>query len=202
MKSKYTLSASIIIYLLCTKFKFLAAKRIVITGGPGSGKTAVIKYLEERGYAVQHEISRQVTLKAQEDGIAQLFLENPILFSQKLLEGRIEQYKAASQMTDMVFYDRGMADVTAYLDFVKVHYPDNFVEECQTKRYDVVFVLPPWEKIYVPDNERYETFEQAERIFHHLKDGYRKYGYSLYEVPVGTVEQRTQFILDTLKKII
>lgn len=181
----------------------MAAKRIVITGGPGSGKTALIKYLEKQGHSVHHEISREITQKAQEEGIAQLFLENPILFSQKLLEGRIEQYEAAGNSAQhMVFYDRGIADVTAYLDFVNVHYPSNFEEECQTKRYDVVFVLPPWEKIYEPDNERYETFQQAEEIFHHLKEGYRKYGYSLYEVPVGTVEQRTKFILDTLKKII
>lgn len=181
----------------------MAAKRIVITGGPGSGKTALIKYLEKQGHSVQHEISREVTQKAQEDGIAQLFLENPILFSQKLLEGRIEQYEAAGDSVHhMVFYDRGIADVTAYLDFVNVHYPPNFEEECKTKRYDVVFVLPPWEEIYEPDNERYETFQQAEELFHHLKEGYKKYGYSLYEVPVGTVEQRTKFILDTLKNII
>jgi len=181
----------------------LAAKRIVITGGPGSGKTALIKYLEEKGHAVQHEISREVTLKAQEEGIAQLFLESPILFSQKLLEGRLEQYEEADQsLHSVIFYDRGIADVTAYLDFVKVHYPPNFEKECQLRRYDVVFLLPPWEQIYVPDNERYESFEQAEAIFHHLKKGYEKYGYSLYEVPIGTVEERTKFILETLKALL
>ena len=39
-------------------------KKIVITGGPGSGKTSLIDFLEENGYQCQHEISRQVTLEA------------------------------------------------------------------------------------------------------------------------------------------
>ena len=39
-------------------------KKIVITGGPGSGKTSLIDFLEENGYQCQNEISRQVTLEA------------------------------------------------------------------------------------------------------------------------------------------
>ncbi len=179
----------------------MAAKRILITGGPGSGKTALIKNLEKLGYSVQHEISREITLQAQKDGIAQLFLENPILFSQKLLEGRLIQYQAAESCTQSIlFYDRGVADVTAYMDFLNVHYPPHFSEECNQNRYDVVFVLPPWEKIYITDNERYESFKQAEIIYEHLKKGYEKYGYSLIEVPVGSVEERTDYILNKLKQ--
>jgi len=181
----------------------LAAKRILITGGPGSGKTALIKHLEKLGHSVQHEISREIILQAQKDGIAQLFLENPILFSQKLLEERLEQFKAAESCSkSILFYDRGVADVTAYLDFLKVHYPPHFTDECNANRYDVVFVLPPWEKIYVTDNERYESYEQAETIYRHLRKGYEKYGYALIEVPVGTVQERTEFILNKLNHIL
>ena len=63
-------------------------KKIVITGGPGSGKTSLILFLEENGYQCQNEISRQVTLEAQKKGIDQLFLSDPVLFSQHLLEER------------------------------------------------------------------------------------------------------------------
>ena len=68
-------------------------KKIVITGGPGSGKTSLIDFLEENGYQCQHEISRQVTLEAKKKGIDQLFLSDPILFSQLLLKGRLQQYQ-------------------------------------------------------------------------------------------------------------
>jgi predicted ATPase len=63
-------------------------RRIVITGGPGTGKTSLITALESKGYTCLPEISRQVTLEAREKGIDQLFLKDPMLFSYKLLEGR------------------------------------------------------------------------------------------------------------------
>ena len=36
-------------------------KRIVITGGPGTGKTALVRELENRGYDCFHEIIREMT---------------------------------------------------------------------------------------------------------------------------------------------
>lgn len=177
-------------------------KRIVITGGPGSGKTALINFLEKEGYSVMHEISRDVILEAQKGGIEQLFLENSMLFSEKLMQGRMEQFKEGEHCnTPILFYDRGMPDVTAYLDFVKDSYPKIFSDNCLVHRYDSVFVLPPWEGIYKQDNERYESFEQAEEIFHFLKKGYENYGYLIHEVPVGPVKHRVDFILDALKKL-
>ena len=175
----------------------------MITGGPGSGKTALINYLEREGYQVMHEISRDVILEAQKDGIEQLFLENPILFSEKLLAGRLKQFKEGENCAaPVLFYDRGMPDVTAYMDFVDTHYPVNFSETCLNYKYDGIFLLPPWEAIYHQDNERYESFEQAEKIFHFLKNGYEKYGYKVTEVPVGPIHERVHFILENLKKIL
>ena len=177
-------------------------KRIVITGGPGSGKTALIKYLEKEGYSVMHEISRDVILQAQKEGVEQLFLEDSMLFSEKLMQGRMEQFKAGEQCKDpILFYDRGMPDVTAYLDFVGDECPLDFAEKCRRHRYDSIFVLPPWEEIYEQDNERYESYEQAEKIFHFLKSGYENYGYLIHEVPVGAVKQRVEYILKTIKNL-
>lgn len=178
----------------------MKTERIVITGGPGSGKTALIKYLENHGHKVMHEISREVTLKAQREGIEQLFLEDPILFSKKLLEGRLKQFHQADNCDGgTLFYDRGMPDVTAYMDFVNTHYPTNFSKVCNTYKYDKIFVLPPWEKIYKQDNERYESFEQAERLFDFLKNAYTNYGYTPHEVPVGSIQDRVEFIMKEAK---
>lgn len=174
----------------------MKTERIVITGGPGSGKTALINYLEDKGHQVMHEISREITLAAQRDGIDQLFLENPILFSEKLLEGRLKQFeKGEACQTKTLFYDRGMPDVIAYMDFVKINYPIKFRETCLTHRYDKIFVLPPWEEIYEQDNERYESFEHAVEIFSFLKKAYENYGYKIYEVPVGSLQERAHFII-------
>ena len=63
-------------------------KIIVITGGPGTGKSSCIKELKRRGFICFDEISREITLKAKQEGIDQLFLTKPLLFSEMLLEGR------------------------------------------------------------------------------------------------------------------
>lgn len=190
------------IYELCGKFHVLSTKRIVISGGPGSGKTTLVSELEQQGHPCMHEISRDVTRQAQQEGIEQLFLENPILFSQKLLEGRLKQFhEATNHAIPYLFYDRGMPDVTAYMDYINSHYPVNFSRTCMDHRYDTIFLLPPWEEIYHQDNERYESFEEAEKIYYYLRRGYRNYGYHVEEVPVGSVESRILYILSKLKII-
>jgi len=172
----------------------------VITGGPGSGKTTLINSLEQNGQTVLHEISREIIREAQKESIEQLFLENPILFSEKLLEGRLKQYEMGDAYSNsFLFYDRGMPDVTSYMDYMDIHYPETFVQICTDKKYDTIFVLPPWKEIYIQDNERYESFSQAEKIFDFLKEGYKKYGYKVHEVPFATVNERMEYILEVLK---
>lgn len=181
----------------------MKTERIVITGGPGSGKTALIKFLEDQGHNVMHEISREVILAAKAEGIEQLFLEDPILFSKKLLEGRYIQFlEGENCKSQTLFYDRGMPDVTAYMDFLNTHYPESFSETCSNHKYDQIFVLPPWKEIYEQDNERYESFEQAEALFGFLKNGYENYGYKTHEVPVGSIKERAKFILEKVKNTI
>lgn len=174
-------------------------KIILLIGGPSSGKTTLINYLEAEGHICYPEVSREITLNAREEGINHLFLENPMLFSDRLLEGRIKQYKKATTEEKTVFIDRGIPDVLAYMDFIGDSYPQAFKAACETYKYDKVFLLPPWEEIYITDAERYESFEEANKIHKYLVDTYTKYGYDLHEVPKTSVEERFQFIINHLK---
>ncbi|MDB9903573.1 ATP-binding protein, partial [Flavobacteriaceae bacterium] len=132
------------------------AKKIVFAGGPATGKTTLIQTLELRGYACAQEVSRQVTLEARENGITQLFVSDPLLFSEKLLEGRVNQFKEAHKnKASLVFLDRGIPEVLAYLDRGNTPYPNHFTKACEDNQYDRVFIFPPWEEIYTSDNERY-----------------------------------------------
>ncbi|WP_111707915.1 AAA family ATPase [Lutibacter citreus] len=171
--------------------------KIVITGGPGTGKSTVINKLNEDGYSCMPEISREVTLNARKNGVDQLFLTKPLLFSELLLEGRINQYmEAEKKNAELVFFDRGIPDVHAYMNYISIDYPSSYVVKSNLYRYNYIFLMPPWEEIYISDNERYENFEQALAIHNHLKRTYKELNYSIIEVPFGTVEKRTNFILD------
>lgn len=174
-------------------------KIILLIGGPSSGKTTLINHLETEGHICYPEISREVILKAREEGVDYLFLENPMLFSERLLEGRIKQYQNAVNEEKPVFIDRGIPDVVAYMDFIGDTYPDEFITACETYKYDKVFLLPPWEEIYTSDAERYESYEEASKIHNYLVDTYTKYGYELHEVPKTSVEERFQFIINHIK---
>ncbi len=172
---------------------------VVIIGGPGTGKTTIIDSLLAKGFCCYPEISREVTLEAKKQGIEQLFLENPLLFSELLLEGRKKQfYNAQNEPHDIVFLDRGIPDVLAYMHYIGDSYPSFFDLACREHIYTKIFLLPPWEEIYESDNERYENFEQATLIYNHLTETYQKYGYHLIEVPKGTVEERISFILNQI----
>jgi len=174
-------------------------QKIVITGGPSSGKTTLIFELEKRGYDCVHEISRQITQKAQQEGIEQLFTSQPLLFSKLLLDGREQQYIDANKRdSSLVFFDRGIPEIHAYMNFFNTDYPNIYIEKSKEHQYDSIFLLPPWEEIHITDNERYEDYELSIKIYQYIKNAYNELGYNCIEVPFGTIYKRTNFILDQL----
>lgn len=174
-------------------------QKIVITGGPGTGKSSLIHELMKRNYECMPEISRQVTLEAQQAGVKQLFLKDPLQFSGLLLKGREQQFLTAeSKAAELVFFDRGIPDVHAYMNYLGVKYPAIYIEKSLECRYTTIFMTPPWQEIYESDNERYESYEQSLAIHNHLKETYRELDYVISDVPVDAVEKRVDFILNEL----
>ena len=182
-----------------TNFLIVQKKIKVIIGGPGTGKTSIIDALKARGYCCYPEISREVTMEAKKQGIDQLFLAQPLPFSELLLEGRKKQYlDAQKESHEVVFIDRGIPDVLAYMHYIGNSYPSFFDAACRENIYSEVYILPPWKEIYVSDEARYENYEQSELIHNHLVETYTKYGYNLIEVPKDSLDNRILFILDKI----
>jgi len=174
-------------------------QKIVITGGPGTGKTSLINELGRRNFECTPEISRQVTQMARKKGVDHFFLENPLLFSKLLLEGREQQFiEAHKSDNDLIFFDRGIPDVHAYMNHFGTKYPEMFLEKSKKYRYNTIFLLPPWKEIYITDDERYESYELSISIYNQLKAAYTALDYEIIEVPHSSIMIRADFILKQL----
>ncbi|MBW1296558.1 AAA family ATPase [Aquimarina litoralis] len=181
----------------------MAKNKIVITGGPSTGKTSIINQLNEDGFFCFPEFIRSITQEAKQGDDAMEITSNPIVsvadphnFNLQLLKGRIDQYQDPSaDDKKFSFYDRGIPDVLAYMDLFDQTYDETFTEACKTYRYDKIFLLPPWKDIYISDDERYESFDESQQVYQHLLATYSRFGYNCIEVPFGNVKERSTFIL-------
>ncbi|MDT0607793.1 ATP-binding protein [Croceitalea rosinachiae] len=183
------------------------SKKVAITGAPGTGKTVVIEQLEEKGYHCFHEIIRSMTAKAKNDESSKelvsnplVFVEDPYQFNMNLLNGRIEHFSQSKQIEGPVsFFDRGIPDVLAYMDYFDQKYEKEFITASENYRYDALFIMPPWKEIYISDNERLETFQEAEAIHNCLMKTYQRFNYEPIIVPKTSIDERITFIVNKLK---
>ena len=119
------------------------AKKIVITGGPGTGKTSVINELKSRGYFCFEEIIRTLTSQAKKESESSkhfsnpiAFVDDPLLFNTQLLNGRVEQFTQSKVLNyKKSFFDRGIPDVLAYMEFFNQPFDKVFIEACNNHIY-------------------------------------------------------------------
>ena len=64
-------------------------------------------------------------------------------------------------------------------------------------KYDLVFLLEPWESIYKSDAQRMETFDEAQLYFSFIEKIYLQ-DHPVVFVPNVSIEERVSFILEYL----
>jgi predicted ATPase len=171
--------------------------RVIITGGPGVGKTTLLLALQTRGYPIVGDSARTIIQDRRRRGLSPRPTADE--FAREVLRMDIENFVRHAAIPGYIFFDRGVLDALCLLDHVTplsesalsrwlVNYP-----YCST-----VFVLPPWQEIYANDAERDHTFAHAEAVHGTVQAWYRRCRYQLLEVPKVSVAERCAYVLHAL----
>jgi predicted ATPase len=168
-----------------------------VTGAPGAGKTTLLAALAGMGYVTVEESARAII----SERLARGTTPRPAApaFAREILRRDVEKYLNQSRTPAWVFFDRGLIDALGMLDDAS----DLPVLERQSMLasypfHPTVFVLPPWEAIYVNDAERDQSFADAVDVHRRIVDWYRSCGYALDEVPCVPVAERARHVLRVL----
>jgi predicted ATPase len=169
----------------------------VITGGPSSGKTTLIKELSKLGYITCPEIARILIDKGIKNGKSVKEIRgDEIEFQRKVLKMKLEKEKKMPK-NQVVFFDRAIPDSIAYYQICGLGTKE-VLKFCLEKKYRIIFFLEqlPFDQDYA----RIEDRKTIEKLNHFLKESYKNLGYKLIEIPAMSVKERLKKILNFINR--
>ncbi len=176
--------------------------QVVITGGPGTGKTSVLKLLKKK-FPVMKESARLVLARNTLFKGKDAKQAGGNVFQEAIWDLEVKHFaQSLVRKEKVVFFDRGFFDGFAYAQLGHLNGLHDRAIQGKHILYDAVFIMDPLpQKYYVNDPKRKESYTEANKIHALISAMYRKYGYKLMRVPFGTVPQRTQFILKKIQNL-
>jgi predicted ATPase len=168
----------------------------ILTGAPGSGKTAILDELRGTIRCVD-EPARRVLAEQRASGGTGTPDRDPARFVELLMEAAIADHERAVGGGPALF-DRGIPDCIAYAIHLGVD-PGPSIRASDRYRYhDEVLILEPWEEIYVTDDERTMSFADTVAFHTVLEDAFDRSGYRRVTIPRGSAGDRAAFVSERM----
>ena len=170
---------------------------VVITGGPGAGKTTVLDALAGLGHKFVGETARAIIKERLSRGLTPR--PNPDEFARQIFDVDFKNYINHINTSQPVFFDRSFVD-SASMIFEADKSDKIMVEDIlKTHRFRKrVFIAPPWAAIYQNDSERDQSYDESVEIYEKLRSWYELNDYELIALPKAPVDIRVSFILDRM----
>ncbi len=167
-------------------------KIYVITGGPGTGKSAIINNLEiVFGEYVIREAATDYILFQQSRGNNTPWLEED--FQEHVTRLQMQRRNMIPDNISRVFTDRDVPDGLAFNDKNTDIYK-SILEKAKRLTIDKVFLIE--DLGFTETNKiRKEDHQEAMDIGNKLREVYRELGFEPISIPAGSVEERSRLIL-------
>ncbi|ETX26723.1 AAA family ATPase [Roseivivax isoporae] len=175
---------------------------VVVTGGPGSGKSSVIDCMARHGFATMPEAGRAIIQDQVRLGGAALPWADRALFAELMLAWELRSYQEALGKGAHVVMDRGIPDVLGYLTLCGLPVPAHVQRAAELHRYcRQVFLAPYWDEIFTQDSERKQDRQEAEATGRVMAETYTRLGYQIVELPLVGVQERADFVAASLRDV-
>ena len=189
-------------------------KRVVITGGPCSGKTELLEVLP--GILGEHGLTARFVTEVATDLIMEGFTPvtsgSACAFQKKVVEMQIEREdlackEALEQGIDFVLCDRGVCDGAAYLtydEFVEVLSSNGLDKSSGHARYDVVICLEsvasgnPDAYTCANNEARGETAEEAAALDARMQIGWGDHPHFVHVPYMETFDEKVDAVMQVL----
>ena len=172
-------------------------RRFILTGTPGSGKTAILRQLELEGFGVVEEAATDVIALEQAKGVAEPWLD-PVFIDKVVNLQRARAFRGKSQPDQVQFHDRSPVCTAALAAFLG--YPLSETLSCELHHVEkerlyerqVFFIQSPG--FVTPTEARRISLEEARRFETLHEQTYAEHGFDLIPVAPGSVLDRVAAI--------
>ncbi|WP_221032183.1 AAA family ATPase [Actomonas aquatica] len=164
--------------------------QVILTGAPGTGKSALIAELATRGWDVREEVSRQVIAG---EGLTPW--DHPATWALACAE-RMGRNRAAATTLRSTLFDRAEMDLWAYLRHAQIEVT---VESALMGYAADALIAPLWPDIFQQEPSRPQSWADAVALDARLREVYAEAGFTLHEVPLGSVPERADWVEEWLE---
>jgi predicted ATPase len=176
-------------------------KRFILTGAPGSGKTALLRQLENDGFGVVEEAATDVIALWQARGMAEPWTHSSFIDLVTELQ-RQRELRTASEQVEVQFHDRSVVCTAALAKYLNFPPSMLLTQELHRIRANAVFEKTVFFVrnlgFITATNARRISFEETLRFEKIHEETYREYGFDVEFIDAGPLDDRIATIKRTV----